>query len=98
MSRGTVKLRESDRQFMLSHLQDSQLARLLAAARSVSERSDCLSLVVSRNDLKLFVDALSEALITQGLGVGEEPNVIGLQIEALIDIFNPYEADDSDES
>ncbi|MBU0456497.1 MAG: hypothetical protein ABIH77_02195 [Pseudomonadota bacterium] len=45
---------------------------------------------LNHEDQKKIVNDLVEYLISNGLDANDEPNAIGIQIEHLIDIFNPY--------
>lgn len=43
---------------------------------------------LSEGEVELVVDSLSDHLVNYGLNDDGEPNLLGLQVEALIDIFN----------
>ena len=42
------------------------------------------------SEYQAFVEELTNLLIAKGLDENDEPNELGIKIERLIDVFNPY--------
>ena len=80
----TFKLTEEDKEFLLQHFPGFNFQDKLM------RHQDLYVVKITREEQKLLVDQLSDLLTSIGLDANDEPNEIGLEIEHLIDIFNPY--------
>ncbi|MDF1780221.1 MAG: hypothetical protein P1U67_02885 [Alcanivoracaceae bacterium] len=86
------KINHSDLKLLVDALEDSDQVMKLKNAEQHFEKGKYPTgryvVDLSNDETESIIDTLSDFLMNSGLDENGEPNVLGLQIEALIDIFN----------
>ena len=85
----TITLNENEREFLDKFLKRDENRKMLLTGTTMPKR-DSFSIIAKKNEAEKIVDELSDLLVEYGLKKDEEPNDLGVLIEHLIDIFNPY--------
>ena len=93
----TYTLGYHDLNFIIADIPESDLRKLLLEAkRDLLESAPqgivpgSITLSLNREYLDALVDFLSGIFMRTGLQADYEPNQLGMYVESLIDIFNPY--------
>ena len=97
MKKSTFKLSEKDLYFLIQHVKEPRIQEKLLKSKNdgsvlTKEKYRTGKYIISftRIEVELIVDFLSNFLTRDGLKANDEPNPLGVYIEQLIDIFNPY--------
>lgn len=79
-----------DAEFLAGRVQDEELRALLRARLQAdhTEEGNRIAVQLTRNQTDTLLSCLADLLSEIGLDDRDEPNSIGLRIEALIDVFN----------
>lgn len=86
------KLNHSDIKLLIEALDGSKLGVKFETAEKFSEKGKYPTgryvVDLSEGEMLLIIDSLSSCLMNSGLDGNEELNVLGRQIESLIDVFS----------
>lgn len=77
-------LKEHEWKLILEHCSS------LCLDKKMTRENNTIVLTLDTSEQTCIVDKLLDLFVSIGLEKNYEPNKIGLQIESLIDIFNPY--------
>jgi hypothetical protein len=84
-----IKLKTNELEFLKKEC-DSLILKKYISEGHTDEKSSSLILILSKNDLEVICDELSDFLMDRGIGEDGEINKLGKQIDDLIDKFNHY--------
>jgi len=85
-----IKLKPYETDFINKECDGVTLKKYLSDAH-IEEKSSALILMLSKNDLEIICDELSDFLMERGIDENGEINALGKKIDDLIDRFNHYE-------
>lgn len=85
-----ISVASADIAFLEREFADPRISRLLARAKGSSSESR-VTVELSPDDVECIAEALTDLLCAKGLDERDEPNSLGHRVEALIDLFNPYD-------
>jgi hypothetical protein len=84
--------------FLLENIKDLDLKAIFLNSKSRGEyqakgqySTDTYQVLLDQFQLEALTDELTDLLVKTGLNENDEPTSIGLYIESLINIFNPYQ-------
>ena len=80
----TFYLKEHEWRFIVEHCPN------VCLNNNLSRQNNTILLALSVAEQEKLIDDLLDLFVSIGLGDDDEPNKIGLHIESLIDVFNPY--------
>lgn len=59
-----------------------------------TKKGNSLKIQFEKEEMEKITDELSSLLTKKGLGPNDEPNHLGIYIDELIGLFNPYDEND----